>query len=366
MKILYILPKWNFFERGPRGSVSHAQGVVEGFVKLGHNVTVLGGPSILGYFNDTEVSVQSLKHRLSFHTRIMRTVLSSSNMDIIVIRHATSLSIFCYFLATFYAKKCDGKLVLEVNSLGFHNLKTRSEFLARFINYFETRLISNFDFYYSVSKALSTFLAKHFDEQKILTIPNGATDAEWKFRPSKSQETRFVYIGSQQPYYNFDLVLRTFVSIFSEDSRTKLIIYGKENTKLNLKRYSSHNIIFRGRYEKTDLAKQIFKSDFLILPPKCDWDIATSGGLSTKIFEYMSMGLNIIVPKTPELVDFFVHGENALLYGQDDETSLARVLSNIQSFKGKDLGGPLRQKFLLSFTWEARMSQLCEIIDNAE
>ena len=57
-RILYILPKKNYFSQGDRGRVSHALGVAEGLSQIDHDVTVLSGQGLLGYAKRVPRSVQ--------------------------------------------------------------------------------------------------------------------------------------------------------------------------------------------------------------------------------------------------------------------------------------------------------------------
>ena len=159
-------------------------------------------------------------------------------------------------------------------------------------------------------------------------------------------------------------MINAFQDSLTSDSDAKLVIYGRENKSLNLIRFSGPNIFFKGAYNKNDLVDVVNESDFLILPPKYDWDIETSGGLSMKVFEYMSMGLNVIVPRTPELETFFVHGVNALVYDQYDSKSLPDLMVNIGDYRNKNLGAQLRKDFLVSFSWKSRMENMVDFIEH--
>ena len=57
-RILYILPKKDYFSQGDRGRVSHALGVAEGLSQIDHAVTVLSGEGITGYARRVPKSVR--------------------------------------------------------------------------------------------------------------------------------------------------------------------------------------------------------------------------------------------------------------------------------------------------------------------
>lgn len=249
-------------------------------------------------------------------------------------------------------------MVLEVNSLGFHNLKQKSLAAAKLVNFFETKLLAHTLCFYSVSSAMTQFLKSHIPEASVFTIPNGASGAEWELGHVENEKQRYVYLGSQQPYYDFEQLFAGFLRFAEDNSQVKLLVYGKERTDLQ-SQYGKHSQVeFRGVYSGSSVQKELSSRDILVLPRKFDWDVATSGGLSTKVFDYMSSGLLCIFPTTPELLDDLIDGQNCLVYS--DAESLHRAFETSLHCDGTSMGAALRERFLLGFTWKSRMGRLIQ------
>ncbi len=353
MRIGYLLPKKDFFERGPRGSVAHAQGVATGLVEAGFDVHVFGGSSIKDYMPDY-VTTESSSRR-AFFSAFLFWRLHRSKFDIVIVRHATSCSLLMLFFCIFCNLR-GTTVVLEVNSLGFHNLKQKNLVAAKIVNFFEVRLISRASCFYSVSDAMTNFLKLHIRGARVFTVPNGASTDEWDVGCIGEKEGRFVYLGSQQPYYDFQQLFNGFLQFAANKPEVKLIVYGKERADLIAQYGGYSQIEFRGMYSASSVQNELSRYDTLVLPRKFDWDVATSGGLSTKIFDYMSSGLLCIFPSTPELSDDLVDCENCLVYS--DSEGLDRAFRMSQICDRRAMGAALRKVFLRSFTWESRMRHL--------
>lgn len=375
-RVMYVLPKRAYFSEGDRGRVSHALGVIDGLSQGGHQVTAISGEGLHDYRGQVhptatlrQVSSRSVFWDFSL-LKAAQKELESSRVDVFIVRYAVSKFLLCWILNRL-AKRYGAKTVLEVNSYAFH-FKSIPKVLRAICQDAEIWFTSRFDVAYVVSAALGKMLKKMKCQTAIAIVPNGAflpvSEVDGR-SVGEDSVIRLVYLGTLHRYYDFDIVVKGFRALEESGLDCELHFFGSGAMLQQLKADSTglSGVYFHGRYKREDTPRFLSKtSDVLILPPKHRWDVERSGGLSTKLFEYMSLGVPIVAPRMAEVADILEDGETASMYDPDDLDSFVEACSKActSSVGRAQLGHKAKQLFIEKYTWAARMNTLMQRIGN--
>lgn len=378
--VLYIVPKINFFSEGYRGRVMHALGIAEGFVENGWKVMIVGGPGLHEYRADLPEEIEfieiesrnGLLKKLRWDIKLIfqyTNILADNKFDVFVIRYAV-LKYFLIWMFCFMAKRRSVITVLEVNSFAFHHLKNLPNLIKMVIAKIEVILLNKFAILYTVSESMSRDPKINGCTSNIVIIPNGASSKEIHFSDMVSSEksrVRFVFLGTLLKLWDFDVVMKAFLKYLSKNHNAEFHFYGSGPLEEYLKVSSANEsrIVFHGRFKRSSLGSLLNRStDILILPPQHQGDMERTGGLSTKLFDYISLRMPIIAPAMDEINAVLKHKENAVLYNYG---SVESIIENIEILLEQP---ELRNKiannayleFIEKYTWRARMSILIEKI----
>lgn len=372
-KLLYIVPSLKFFSEGYRGRVMHALGICEGYADNGWEVTIIGGNSLKKFRKDIPSSVvvyeiseptNLLKYPV-WWLKILRAYIKlarENNFSCLMIRYVVS-SVFLIAVISILSPKKQKK-ILEVNSFGYHMLSKLPKRLNLFVAAIEYRLTSAFDLIYVVSQTMLSDSRALKCKTEMICVENGATKKKINFVPDNSSlslKTRLVYLGTLMPYWNFDF-LASAINNLTENLDVEIIFLGDgpelENLRNNLKQ---KNVIFHGRFSRNDLGYLLNPSkDILLLPPKTSVDMLLTGGLSTKLFDYLSMKMPILAPSDGEINSVLANSHNAILY---KSTSVNDFYECVKKLHDDD---HLRKTIALNayfdfeekYSWQARMNQI--------
>ncbi len=375
-RLIYVLPKRKYFSEGDRGRVTHALGVIGGLSQGGNQVTALSGDGLHDYRGQvphTATLLQVASRSIFWDFSLLKTALKeleSNDADVLIVRYAVSKFFLCWMLNRL-AKRFGAKTVLEVNSYALHN-RSLPKFFRSIWARAEVWLTSRFDIAYVVSGALGETLQQLKCKASIAVVPNGAflpvsEVAEGRF--GDEPVTRLVYLGTLHRYYDFGILIKGFRNLVDSGLKCELHFFGSGVMLEQLKADSAvfPCVHFHGRYKREDIPQLLLKtSDILVLPPKHRWDVELSGGLSTKLFEYMSLGVPIVVPRMAEVADILKDGESACMYEPDDVDSLVAACTKLCTDPElrASVSDKARQLFMQQYTWEARMRSLMRVIDH--
>lgn len=378
--VLYIVPKINFFSEGSRGRVMHAIGIAEGFAENGWKVMIVGGPGLHEFRADLPGEIEFIEiessngflKKLRWNIKLIfkfRNILADKNFDVFVVRYVI-LKYFLIWMFCFMAKRRSVRTVLEVNSFAFHAPKNLPNLMKLVIAKIEVFMVNKFDILYTVSESMSHDPKINGCTSNIIAITNGATSKKIRFSDmvsSENSKVRFVYLGSLQKYWDFDIIIKAFYKFLSNNHDAEFHFYGSGPLEEYLKAVSANEsrIVFHGRFKRRDLGLLLNKkTDILVLPPKLQSDMALSGGLSTKLFDYISLRMPIIAPAMGEINAVLKHKENAVLYNYDSVESIIKnieILIEQPELRDK-IANNAYLEFIKKYTWRARMSILIEKI----
>ena len=205
---IYVLPKRDFFTRGPRGSVTHALGVVEGLIESGHHVTVVGGPGV----------ASNLSHSPTDAARVVQIVAPTrrwerSLIDVVeATRVCDSVTLVRYaprHLFTIRSLCASGRTLIEVNSLFAQQGRVRRfGTLGRWVaQAVDKGALSRAFGVYAVSTPTANRVRRMTDAP-VRVLRNAASQATLDHEPVRISgadggQFSVLYAGTLQKYYDF-------------------------------------------------------------------------------------------------------------------------------------------------------------------
>ena len=360
----------SFFSQGYRGRVMRALGTCEGFAHNGWDVTVVGGNQLKNFRDDLPSSVKIIEINepggfLKFFfwwMKVFITFLKLKNKNdysVLLIRYVFS-SFFLILLISFFSIKSQ-KTILETTGFMSHIFRN-----IPFLYWLERFLFNSFNLIYTDSyKQKNDIESLVNTKTKIINIPNGCTIKKIKsFKTPRciSRVPRLFYFGTVSKFYNFDIFAK-FINKLNKSLKIETIVLGSGPYLKYLKKKFVNNdkVTLYGKFVRSDLGFLInYENDILFLPELIKND---TGGLSTKLFDYMSIKLPIIAPNGGELSSILFNNYNALLYKRGNFKSFYFCVKKL--FNDPNLRSYLAKNSYIDFkkkhTWKIRIKTL---IDN--
>ena len=359
MRVVYFLPKFNFFTEGLRGRTSHAHGFLSGLKANRINFLMVSGPGYGELYDATGVDNLVLMPRLISRVnmlwvaysaiRLIRDRKINVNDSVLVIRYATSISYLTSFLIGLFWK---GKSIYEINSIGYHQIKSNSAYVLNAVLAIEKRLIAALDFALCVSENI----CRDLDSKDIqcFVVPNGSSLPAVQLRDIERTCPRFIYLGGFQPYYDFRQLFHCFLN--AKIAIAELHVYGKVDMYMaEFPEFAScQSIRFMGSYDLTQLLSndRLSRSDIFVLPNGRN-KMARIGS-PTKLFEYLSFGSRIVYQDYGQASDIL--GSMASAFPYHDDISLTRTLEFLAKQFYNEFCSPVTEsEYRATYTWEARV-----------
>ena len=290
-RVVYVLPARKYFMEGHRGRVSHARGFAEGLAANGCQVSVVSGPGISDFVHANGIQFVEIKQPFGPAWWMQLLFLlrrEFSNRSTIVLRWRPVLPFLLFPFSLFF--KRPHTFWLEVNSItGLDS----SNAMIRAIAHRSIRLAAaNFNIIAVSENALQQIqsMAEGNGHQQMV-LPNGFNAQFFEgFRTDlvEAAPLNLVYFGTQQPYYNWDLLYNSTDALQQRGLVDKLHIFGFTDQE-------RPNTIYHGRYQPTELVEKLsaIKNPLFVLPTN-GTEIARNGS-PMKLFEYLALGAPVLV-----------------------------------------------------------------------
>lgn len=186
-----------------------------------------------------------------------------------------------------------------------------------------------------------------------LFSPRRRSDA-WRrhLTDGEPNKTLLIYAGNLSSEKHVELLL----PIINANPESRLAIVGDGTERRWLQDYFDDSAtIFIGELSQGDLAEAYASADIFIHPPSIQISPVVT-------LEAMASGLPVLAPHSGAIVDFAVHGENALLFRPGDTEQAARYVRELTANLGlrTDLSRIARQT-ALSRSWHIVCDHLLAI-----
>jgi glycosyltransferase involved in cell wall biosynthesis len=177
-----------------------------------------------------------------------------------------------------------------------------------------------------------------------------------------------VYPGSLNWHQGLDIAIRAFAGIEDRMPNAEFHIYGEGSAKPDLIALAAalgqqHRIIFHDFLPSKEIAKVMAGADLAVEPKRTNSGFSNEA-LSTKIMEFMSLGVPVIACRT-RIHAYYYDDSIVQYYENDDETQLSQQILHL--WKHPELRGKLvgnAKNYVLENTWNARKHEYLQLVDS--
>lgn len=186
--------------------------------------------------------------------------------------------------------------------------------------------------------------------------------------PAFSNRFLFTYPGSLNSHQGVDIAIRAFASVADRMPDADFHIYGEGSAKPSLIRLAQElgtegRIFFHDFLPSREIARVMAATDIAI-EPKRSTSTFGNEALSTKILEFMSLGVPVIASRTT--IHAFYYDDSILQYYDcDDEFALAQQmlrLKNDPALRRRLVESARR--YVYENTWDACKQEYLDLVDS--
>jgi glycosyltransferase involved in cell wall biosynthesis len=223
-------------------------------------------------------------------------------------------------------------------------------------------------------------IANHLWQQKLLSRSVGAEKCTTivnypdtrLFYPRRKvrddEKFHLIYPGSLNAHQGLDLAIRAFAKVATRMGNAEFHIYGDGPSKQALIELSAKlglvdRVIFHDFLPTSQIAEIMADSDLAVVPKKASSSFGNEAA-STKIMEFMAVGVPVIVSRTR--IDTYYHDSSRVkFFESDDESDLAACMLLLWSDRN------LRQslvsngtRYVSDHSWEKDRQEYLRLIDS--
>jgi len=187
---------------------------------------------------------------------------------------------------------------------------------------------------------------------------------------SKKKDGPFtlIYPGSLNWHQGLDIAIRAFAGIEDKMPNAEFHIYGEGSVKSSLITLANSlgqqgRIIFHEFLPSSEIAQVMAMADLAIEPKRTNSEFSNEA-LSTKIMEFMALGVPVIACRT-RIHAYYYDDSIIQYYENDDETELAQQMLRLRN--DPDLRARLvenAKKYVEQNTWNARKHEYLHMVDS--
>lgn len=185
---------------------------------------------------------------------------------------------------------------------------------------------------------------------------------------NNASEGRFllVYPGSLNWHQGLDIAIRAFARIEKQMPDAEFHIYGEGPVKPQLmalaKELNQQRIFFHDFLPSAEIAQVMARADLAIEPKRTN-SAFSNEALSTKILEFMSLGVPVIACRT-RIHAYYYDDSIIQYYENDDEAQLAQQIVHLRNDPQHRASLIENAKnYVRDNTWNARKHEYLELVD---
>jgi|SRR5690625_4238075 len=377
MKTSYLISQPDYFtSKGKGGKISHVIGVIEGLRQNGVDIVFIGESQSSVYVDKRIESIivkktHGLFSNIKYNYKTWRLSVQDK-FEYTIIRKNIYILLILSVLKLFKLNTYNEKTVWEVNGLTYtkHIDHWLGKYVFRVILTLHKYVLKDSKCVYVVNKNLKKSLTRGFckvDDKKIVVIPNGSPKLKSEHTFTINNDViRYLYFGVFQEYNNFSLLIEVFNRLNASHNNIELhfVGYGACESIVNNAVDNNPNIYNWGPARIENLSTlNILTNKTIGLIPMGD-KIAASLGSPIKLYEYISLGLPIIMSDNTIIEDDLLSSKVLHKYISNDHDSLFLTMeqfiysNNWDSYKAETL------RIQDATSWKKRMSRLINFLNS--
>jgi glycosyltransferase involved in cell wall biosynthesis len=214
-------------------------------------------------------------------------------------------------------------------------------------------------------------IGRSISAEKITTIGNHPNAELFFWRPRKRNDGKFIitYPGSLNWHQGLEVALRGFAMAVPQMPNAEFHLYaggpGKDElVKLANELGVGEKVIFKGSLPTKEIVEVMAESDLAVVPKRSKSVFGTEAA-STKILEFMSLGVPLVISRTK--IDSYFHNESRVkFFDNDDPEDLARgVLALYRDPKLRETLASNALVYAREQTWSSRKNDYLAVVDSA-
>jgi len=191
------------------------------------------------------------------------------------------------------------------------------------------------------------------------------------FHPMRREGPRdkfvMLYPGTLNQHQGLDVAIRALAIVRKTAADIEFHIYGEGRTQAELQQLAStlgveDAVRFCKFRPQKEIARVMANADLAVVPKRKD--SFGNEAFSTKVFEFMSLGVPVVVSDTK--IDQYYFNDSVVKFFRDgDENDLARcilLLKNDAALRARLVSNAL--EFVKAYDWEANKGAYLEIVDS--
>jgi glycosyltransferase involved in cell wall biosynthesis len=186
-------------------------------------------------------------------------------------------------------------------------------------------------------------------------------------RDRDSESLTILFPGTLNHHQGLDVAIRAFAKVKDKVSKVFFHIYGEGRSRNTLAKLVvdlnlQGRVLFESMVPIREIAHVMANADLAVVPKR--GDSFGNEAFSTKILEFMSVGVPVIVSNTK--IDKFYFNDSVVKFFQDgDESDLAKTM--LQLINDSELRKQMVEnasKFVRGFSWDANQHVYLELVDS--
>jgi glycosyltransferase involved in cell wall biosynthesis len=321
------------------------------------------------------------KGKLSYLYRLVKFLINSSifllkrnlknKYDIIHIHSVPDFEVFAALLP----KLMGSKIILDIHDIvpEFYTSKfnvSKSSIVYKLLILIEKASIS-FSNHVIIANHIweKTLISRSVNKNKCITIMNYSDSSLFHKKTVSQQSDKFIiiYPGSLNWHQGIDIAVKAFARIKDEIPDAEFHIYGEGPTESSLKELIAQlsldkKIIIKPPLPIEEIAEVMANADMGVVPKRAD--SFGNEAYSTKIMEFMSLGVSVVVADTK--IDKYYFSDSVVkFFHSGNEEDLAKSI--IQLFKNQELRNSLIKNagiYAEQNNWDVKKYLYLDLVDS--
>ncbi len=353
-------------------------------IALGDGKTALASEEISGVtLHRIQNRVHNERHKWAYAWRLTRFLLASAlflarrhhrvRFDLVHVHNIPDFLVF----AAFYPKLTGAKVILDIHDivpeLFESKFKTRvGDWYVRLLKIVEKSCASFAD-HVIVANHLwqGKLLARSVSKEKCSVVLNHVDEGIFYQRNRTRQDEKIIILfpGSFQWHQGLDVAVRAMARLKERLPNAELHLYGggRDGREVELARFARHlglngSVKFMGGKPLDEIAEVIANADVGIVPKRAD--SFGNEAYSTKIMEFMSQGVPVVVSRT-KIDSFYFDDGQVRFFDSGDDLAMAEAI--LEVVQNKDLRRSLvanGYKYVKQNGWAQKRQEYLGLVDS--